>query len=203
MNKTKVPDIPKSKPTKREQVRAAKKRRSFMWNAIVLGTLGVFALVIAAFVFANQRPGPIPGEEVIPVEGSGTIEDGRTTTYINYPPSSGNHYALPAPWQVFTDTLVPEERFVSNLAAGGVVFLYECEPTTCATLEQQFADLYKKAPPDPVSGKDRKILVSRYGRDLAAPIVALAWGHQLEAQQFDEALFLQWYRRFLNQVSNP
>lgn len=197
MNKTKVPDIPKSKPTRREQVRAAKKRRAFTWNAIVLGSLGLFGLAIAAFFVAGMRPGPLPGEQVIADEGSGVADTTLVLTFNHYPPSSGTHYAELLPWGFLTNTTPITETYLSNLAAGGVVYLYECE-TECAALQQQLTDLAKKVPPEQTTGV-RKIVVAQYAGDLDTPIVALAWGHQLNVQQYDEGLLTQWYRRFLNQ----
>ena len=186
--------------SKREQVRQQKKRRSLMWNIIILGTLGAFLLGIAAFVVNLQRPGPLPGEQVIPVQGQAIVPPGSEINYSNHPPSSGNHYAEAAPWGLST-TPVPEGTFVSNLARGGVVFLYECPNDDCAALEQQFQALIDKAPPDDQFNRV-KILASPYDGDLPAPIVALAWGHQLNQDGFAEDLLLRWYRRFVNQGPN-
>ena len=45
-----------------------------------------------------------------------------------------------------------------------------------------------------------KILVSTYEtQELPTQIVALAWGYQMNVQEFNEALLLKWYRRFVNQ----
>jgi hypothetical protein len=199
LNKPKVPDIPKSKPTKREQVRAAKKRRSLVWNLIVLGTLGAFALLVVVFAIANQRPGPIAGEQAIPNEGTGVVQAGTALTFNHMPPSSGSHYAESAPWGLAA-TPVPPGHFVSNLAKGGVVILYQCaEP--CPELEDRFKTLYDKTPPDRQFNA-RKMLITPYTDTLTSPIVALGWGYELGVKQYDEALLLQWYQRFVNQGPN-
>lgn len=166
-----------------------------MWNVIILGTLGLFALAVGAYVIANQRPGPLPGETRIEDEGAAVYPAGQELTYRHYPPSSGARYAEPAPWGLAARP-VEEGNFVTNLHRGGVVFLYQCaEP--CPELEQQFTALLEKAPPD-----DRfnsvKILVSPYEGELETPIVALAWNYQLNLAAFDEATLLRWYQRFVN-----
>ena len=185
--------------TKREQVRQQKKRRSLLWNVIILGTVGVFLTGVVAFFAFSQRPGPLPGEVPIPVESQAEVPAGAEITYSHHPPSSGNHFADPAPWGVSAEP-VAEGTFVSNLAHGGVVFLYEC-PQDCAALEAQFQTLIGQAPHD---ARDNliKILASPYAGDLDTPIVALAWGHQLDMAQFDERTMLRWYDRFVNQGPN-
>ncbi len=182
--------------SKREQVRQQKKRRSLMWNVIILGTLGAFLLGAAAFFISSQRPGPLPGEQAIPLEGQAEVPTGTEIEYKSHPPSSGNHYAQAAPWGLST-TPIPEGTFVSNLARGGVVYLYEC-PADCAELEQQFADLIASAPRDD-QFNTVKIVAAPYDGDLPAPIVALAWGHQLNQDGFNESLLLRWYNRWVNQ----
>ena len=62
--------------TKREQVRQQKKRRSLMWNIIVLGTLVAFLGAAVVFFVSTQRPGPLPGEQVIPIEGQAEVPAG-------------------------------------------------------------------------------------------------------------------------------
>jgi hypothetical protein len=166
-----------------------------VWNLIVLGTLGLFALAVGAYVVANQRPGPLPGETRIEDEGAAVYPAGQALTYRHYPPSSGPRYAEPAPWGLASET-VPEGNFVTNLHRGGVVFLYQCDEA-CPELEQQFRTLLDKAPPDERFNAV-KILVAPYERELETPIVALAWNYQLNLSQFDEATLLRWYQRFVN-----
>jgi hypothetical protein len=181
--------------SKREQLRHQRKRRALTWNIIVLGTAGLFLAAIAWYFAASQRPGPLPGEMQIPVEGAAVVPAGTTITYDHYPPSSGTHYAEPAPWGMAA-TPVPEGNYVNNLARGGVVYLYHC-PEGCPELEQQLNTLVRRAPPDNRFNRV-KVLVSPYEQPLPAPIVALAWGHQLNVQTYDEALLLRWYSRFVN-----
>jgi hypothetical protein len=182
--------------SRREQLRQERRRRSLFWNVVVLGTLVAFVVGIAWYVIANQRPGALPGETVIPDEGSAVYPTGQKIAYQHYPPSSGGRYADPANWG-FSSTPVAEGTFVANLARGGIVFLYYC-PTACPDLEQQFKDLVKKAPREKTYNAVR-ILVSPYQRQLPTQVVALAWDHELDLAQLNQDLLLRWYQRFVDQ----
>jgi len=181
---------------KREERRSERQREDLWWNVIILGTLGVVLVLVIIFLFRIQRPGPLPGEQVIQDEGRAVVSAGSALQpYLNNPPSSGTYYDKPAPWG-FAEEIVGPGYYLNNLARGGVVFLYECA-TDCETVEQQFRDFLRRAPRD-TSFNQVKIVVSRYDGDLPTPIVALAWGHQLNLEAFDEPTLLTWYDRFVN-----
>jgi hypothetical protein len=207
--------------SKREQLRSQRRRRSLVWNGILLGGGGAVLVLVAWYFFAIARPGQFPGEQSIPNEGSGHISsrnaDGTPTgarpSYLHYPPTSGQHYGdLVAPWGVYTstsaiplpsaelnfDVLAVEGVFVHNLEHGGVVFLYNC-PSGCPELEQQFVELYANAPAD-ITFNEKKILVLPYDASKmgGSPIIALAWDHQWNIAAFDEAALIRWYQRFVN-----
>ncbi|MBP7693912.1 MAG: DUF3105 domain-containing protein [Anaerolineales bacterium] len=184
------------KTARREQRRAERRRSSLMWNTIVLGTLGVAALLVVMYLIANLRPGPLAGELVIPNEGQGEVPVGTELNFLQSPPSSGTHFDEPAPWGLAAEPVV-EGYYLNNLARGGVVVLYTCADD-CAAVEAQFQDLLKKAPKD-TQYNTVKVLITRYTQPLPTPIVALAWGHQLNLPAYDEAVLLTWYRRFVNQ----
>ncbi len=184
-----------AKPSRREQRRAERRRTSFLWNAIVLGTLAVAALLVVLYIVANVRPGALPNEIEVPDEGRGEVPVGTDLIFQNYPPSSGTHFDQPAPWGRASEPL-EEGFYLNNLARGGVVILYECADD-CPALEAQLDELLQKAPKDS-QFNTVKILIGRYGRPLPAPLVALAWGHQLNLTAYDEATLLTWYRRFVN-----
>jgi hypothetical protein len=193
-------DSTNTKPSKREQVRAERRRRSLLWNSILLGGGALVVLLVVWYFFAIARPGQFSGEQVIPDEGRGHVDEGLPLTFLHYPPSSGAHYPTTADWGVYTDTVKPvsDGHFVHNLEHGGVVFLYHCE-TPCPALEQQFVGLFAKATPDLTFG-EKKILVTPYdAAKMPSPIVALAWGHEWDLKAFDEAAMLRWYQRFVNQ----
>ena len=184
-----------SKVNKREQRRAERKRSSLFWNIIVLGTLGVAVLLLVVYVLVNQRPGPLPNEQVIPDEGKAVIAEGAPLpVYRTNPPSSGTHYDAPASWGV-AETPVSPGYYLNNLARGGVVFLYRCD-AQCDERQQQLAEIYARAPKEP-QFNTVKILISPY-ENLDVPVLALAWGHAMPLETVDEAALLTWYRRFVN-----
>lgn len=170
-----------------------------MWNGIVLGTLVVAVLLVAAYIIANLRPGALPNEQAIPDEGQGEVPVGTTLTFQNDPPSSGTHFDQPVPWGL-AEAAVDPGYYLNNLARGGIVILYECA-ADCEARRAQFQDLLKKAPKD-TQFNQVKILITPYSRPLPAPVVALAWGHQLNLADYDEATLLTWYRRFVNYGPN-
>lgn len=202
MSKKETPPAPTqpagSKLSKREQLRAQRRRRSMMWNIGLLGGGVVVIVLVVVYFLTIARPGPLPGEQAITDYGGGHVDTTVELTYQHYPPSSGQHYDATAPWGVYTDTTqpIPEGNFVHNLEHGGVVFVYACaEP--CPDLEQQFVDLYNSVPPSKYGNK--KMLVTPYDSSKMGgfPIVALAWGHQLNLSAFDKTTMLTWYRRFV------
>jgi hypothetical protein len=186
--------------TKRQERRAENRRTALAWNAVILGTLALTVVLVVAVVIRNLRPGPLPGEQVIPDEGRGVVAEGATLTFLHDPPSSGTHYNRGAPWGL-AETPVPPGNYLNNLARGGIVILYECG-TDCAALQERFRAFLENADLVESQFNQRKVLVTTYEGDLPAPIVALAWGHQLNLQAFDEATLLTWYRRFVNRGPN-
>jgi hypothetical protein len=182
--------------SRREQLRDRRKRRSFLWNAIILGTLAVFGILIAFYVFNIQRPGPLPGETQVPIESEAVVPAGSEPTYQHFPPTSGDRYEQPAGWGVSAEA-VSEPAYLANLARGGVVYLYDC-PDGCPELVAQFQDLVSRAKRDTRLNQP-KILVSPYPRGLDTQIVALAWGYEMAVDTFDYDRLMDWYDRFLNQ----
>lgn len=183
---------------RREQMRSERRRDDLKWHVMLLGTLGVMAVLIVLYIVGNIRPGPLPGEVLVPSEGAGQLPVGSDLLpYQNEPPSSGQHYNVGLPWGLASEPAEPG-YYLNNLARGGVVYLYACDTkAVCTTLANQFADLIKSANPDRTYNRV-KIVAARYDQPLPAPIVALAWEHQLNLQTFDEATLLQWYNRFVN-----
>ena len=190
------PSAPRT--SKREQLRQERKRRNLTWQVIFWGVLGLFALAIAGYVISIQRPGQLPGEQVIANENAAVFPDGQALTHAHYPPSSGARYEAAAPWGLAAEP-VAEGNYITNLYRGGVVFLYQCT-TDCETLVAQFQDLLKEATPE-TTYNTVKILVAPVPADKPLPtqIVALAWTHELDLATFDKALLLKWYKRFVNQ----
>lgn len=62
--------------------------------------------------------------QAYPILGRNHIHDGSTASYNSNPPTSGDHYANPAPIR-FYDTELPDEQLVHNLEHGHVWIAYK------------------------------------------------------------------------------
>jgi hypothetical protein len=140
-------------------------------------------------------PEGAPTEYAVPDEGAFHIEFPETATYEHYPPSSGLHYGRILEWGLY-DEEVPPEFWVHNLEHGGIVVLYNCSDD-CAEVEVALEELLATAPPEEVFN-EVKIVVSPNSQ-IESPVVALAWGYQLDLQSPDLEVLLDFYARHVNQ----
>jgi Protein of unknown function (DUF3105) len=56
-------------------------------------------------------------------EGRDHVQDGTDVKYKTSPPTSGNHWAIPAVWNAY-DSPIEQERSVHNLEHGGIILQY-------------------------------------------------------------------------------
>lgn len=144
----------------------------------------------------NIRPAANPAEQIIADEGRSHVDEGSALTFQHYPPSSGSHYPVWLP-VAFYDQPQSEGYWVHNLEHGQVVALYNCTEGQCDTLKSQLREVLSKAP---LRGCDKpKMVVVPYSRNMATPIVLVAWDRQLDLAQFDEEAILNFYKRYENQ----
>ena len=118
-------------------------------------------------------------------------------SYAFDPPSSGPYYIDGAPWGFTTDTLTPEV-FLNNLARGGVVILYNCNPPSigapppsCTPMEDSIQSFISSAPQEALFS-EVKLVASQYPVS-DHPIILLAWGYQLYMDTWDPALAQRFY----------
>ena len=138
---------------------------------------------------------PLAQEYEVPDEGHHHIPEGEPGTYTHYPPSSGEHYPKVLQWDFYAVDL-PPEFYVHNLEHGGIVVLYHC-PTACPDTETTLGEFRAQAPPEQVFG-EVKILIGT-NKLITSKVVALAWGYELDLEEADLALLLDFYRRHVNQ----
>jgi hypothetical protein len=94
----------------------------FKWIMIIVVVLGLIGMV---FLFATKKTAPLPGQE-FPILSRNHVADGTViTNYNSNPPTSGDHYANPANWGVFSEEL-KDEQVLHNLEHGGVWISYNC-----------------------------------------------------------------------------
>jgi hypothetical protein len=166
--------------------------------------LAVFVLIPLALVAcgsdsktaSTQAPGasaaPLPGEP----EGTKTftgLARNHVDTPVEYPqtpPVGGNHNAV---WQdcQYYDTSVPNERAVHSLEHGAVWITYS--PDT----SQADRDVLKA-----LAATGDHILVSEYD-GLPSPIVATAWGKQLQLQSVSDPRLQQFVNFFQSGPQTP
>jgi len=111
-------------------------------------------------------------------EGREHVRDGTKVKYKVFPPTSGNHYAVPVVWGAY-DSPIEEERVVHNLEHGGIVIQYgkDVPPATVAELRDEYQS-------------DPNGLVLAPLPSLGNKIAFSAWTHLAECRTFDQEAFV-------------
>jgi hypothetical protein len=139
--------------------------------------LAVAALLLAGVAAALAQDGP--GRK-LPDRGQEHVAQGTKITYQEYPPSSGKHWPVWAPWAIYKDA-VPEEVFVHNLEHGGIVILYNCA-TPCPDLVRQLEETFPALPKSKFG--HAKVVVSPNPR-VKGRLALLAWTRIDDLDRFD------------------
>ena len=140
---------------------------------------------------------PAAAEFAVPTEDPLHVQPNQQATYKTYPPSSGKHYGQYLDWGVYTKD-VPPEYWVHGLEHGGIVILYNCALLgDCTKAQKTMETLFKAAPPDP-EFKRVKILISPNSK-ITSPVVALAWGWQLNLNDINQTALIAFYQKYVNQ----
>lgn len=109
--------------------------------------------------------------------------------YNSNPPTSGYHYAQPAPWGVKVSEL-PDEQVVHNLEHGGIWISYQnIDEPTKALLEKLTAS------------QTKMIMTPRAKND--SPIVVTSWGRVEKFQSYDEKALLAFIEANRNKSPEP
>lgn len=151
-------------------------------------------LVVATSASDPATPAP-SGEYAVPDEGRYHIDIGKTADYKHFPPSSGLHYGKILSWGFYNEA-IPPEYWVHSLEHGGVVILYNCA-TTCKDTEDAIWQVVQKAPPED-QFNEVKILVTPNSQ-IEHKVIALAWDTELDLDEADYSVLLDFYNRHVNQ----
>lgn len=109
--------------------------------------------------------------------------------YNSNPPTSGYHYAMPAPWGV-KETELPDEQIVHNLEHGGIWISYKnIDDKTKISLEKL------------TRSQTKMIMTPRTKGD--APIVVTSWGRVQKFQSYDEKALLAFIEANRNKSPEP
>jgi hypothetical protein len=180
----------------RKQKRA-KRNRTIGIVAASVGGAAVIALVITLIV-VNSQPKPDP--DSIEIEGLQTFAElpaNHVTTSVDYealyganPPAGGDHNQVWLNCGIYSEPQ-PNENAVHSLEHGAVWVTYDASAITGDELEE-----LQDAVPNTYS------IVSPYD-GLDAPIVASAWGAQVELDSVDDPRLEQFVDKFWRSPDLP
>ena len=134
----------------------------------------------------------IPGVQTYVVGKYTHVKVGAHVDYDRHPPVGGTHWAAPGWAQCgFYDQPVPDEAAVHDLEHGAVWVAYRSDlPATDIEILHQLVRT------------DGHLLVTPYA-DLRAPIVATAWGAQLDLPAAGDGRLVQFIAAYTNADSAP
>jgi hypothetical protein len=158
--------------------------------ALVVVFLGSFAVVVVLDARQQASSGPPGGVKTLDVGAGGQHTEGAVD-YAQSPPVGGEHNPI---WQNagFYDEPVRNETAVHTLEHGAVWITYSFN------LPQEDKDRIREL----VSGQEECVLASPYP-DLPSPVVASAWGKQLELQDADDPDLEQFVRAYQRGPQTP
>jgi hypothetical protein len=160
------------------------RRTTLIIAAIVVLFLGGFIALVVVDSRQRMETGPPPGVEKIDVGGAGTHSE-EPVDYEQIPPAGGVHHPV---WQNsgFYSEPIRNENAVHTLEHGAVWITYRPD------LSQEQIDTIRE-----LAQSQDCILASPYP-DLPAPVVASAWGYQLQLEGADDPdleRFIEAYRQ--------
>jgi hypothetical protein len=158
---------------------------------MILAAIALVGLVMLAgvLIWLSQRGGGDSQEvadkmraagctyQTSAAEGREHVRDGTKVKYKTFPPTSGNHYAVPVVWGAY-DAPVEQERVVHNLEHGGIVIEYG-KDVPQATVDE-LREEYQSDPNGLVLAP-----LPRLGNQIAFT----AWTHLAKCPTFDQDAF--------------
>lgn len=160
----------------------------------------VVAALAAMFALGNKSSAPAKksNEPLLGTkhdnQGQEHIKDGAEhAAYNSNLPSSGPHYATPAPWGIKTSS-IKDETLVHNLEHGGIVIAYK--PDLPKDQVDKLKQIYDKLPYSQQFNEIKAVLVPREAN--SAPIQLAAWTYTYDLQSPDEAKITQFYNDHLD-----
>ncbi len=167
-----------------------RKKPAWIWWSAGVAALAV-AVAIAWWVVASRAGsggGPRIDGEHLPSEGNQHVPIGTVIPYKTHPPTSGDHYPIPATPGVYPEGLA-EGLWVHSLEHGYIVLAYR--PPVPPEQLQQFRQLLDTLPKSKYGFV--KLVVVPY-KEMDHPYAVLAWTWRLWLDQFDREKILGFYR---------
>lgn len=174
---------------KRQQANDARRRRLAIVGGVV-ATLAVLTVLIVAVTSAGPKatPAAIDG-----IQTFANLDRNHVSGPVDYPqtpPVGGPHASVPLNCAVY-DQPVPNENAVHSLEHGAVWITYDASTVTgneLATLRKDIPSTYAILSPYP---------------GLPAPIVASAWGVQLQVKTADDPRITEFIAKYRLAKSGP
>ena len=178
--------ISKNEQERIARIKDARRRRIkkvFIWLVVLALIVAViYGLVVWSKQAAKNKPG-----EAIPELGREHIDVGSPRPeYNSNPPTSGQHYGVPANWGIYGEEL-PDEQLIHNLEHGGIWISYRDKDN------QELMDQLKGIADD---FSLKVILTPRAAND--ALIAVAAWGRLMKLESFDEGQIRDFIGTFIN-----
>ena len=174
--------------------RAARVGRERNWGLImvvvvVMAVIGALVAVVAIDLRSDAASGSPSGVEDIDIGPAGQHSEGQID-YAQTPPAGGEHNQV---WQNcgFYSEPVRSENVVHSLEHGAVWITYR--PDLPQEQVQQIQEL---------ANDNTYVLASPYP-DLPSPVVASAWGKQLELDSADDQRLKQFVSYFMQGPQTP
>lgn len=157
------------------------------WIFLVAGVVLVGLIVLGALLISS---GPKDQTTVssFPIQGNQHVKPGDPhPAYNSNPPTSGWHYADPAPWGV-SESEIPDEQAIHNLEHGGIWLTYG--PSLDSETVNKLRELVK-------SYRSKVLLTPRAKNDFK--MAAAAWGKLDTMDSFEEGRIRAFIGQFINQ----
>jgi hypothetical protein len=160
---------------------------------VVIGGTLLFTLAVVGVITLNSLLNRIPPidytlpdvSEQFPIQGAQHIELGDVhPSYNSNPPTSGWHFARPADWGIYRETL-PDEALIHNLEHGGIWLSYR--EADDEEIIRQLEDIARRYP-------SHIILTYRPAND--RPIAVAAWGRSLTLDTVDNTQIYTFIERY-------
>jgi hypothetical protein len=194
-------NAPQGRRERLEQLRAQERSKERRRAALIYGIAAVVALaVILGTVFAirsaqdeQQSVADAAKEDIEGVQDFATPSNEHVEIEVDYPespPVGGDHNPVWLNCGVYTEP-VPEENVVHSLEHGAVWLTYQpdLDEDQVATLEDFAAD-------------EDYLVVSPY-EEQESPVVATAWGLQLELESTDDPRLAVFVEKYVQGAQTP
>jgi len=144
--------------------KARKMKKAFGW---IIGIVLVVGAIWGITIWSGKTSEPLPGERHSILGRTHIGVNAEHESYNSNPPTSGSHYASPAPLDVYQEEL-PDEQLVHNLEHGGIWISYrpDADEETVALLEEIGRSFSRSVIVTPRAANDALIAVASWGRVL-------------------------------------